>query len=1134
MHRLFLAGLGLCLNTAATLAALNGPVWLEDRFELPEGFHIYRAATAALSGGSYALAFDGEGRLLVGDGTAVRRLSDDDHDGVYDRFEVIATGLGPRGPQGLLVLDDTLYAIGGDGLQRFTGYRSGGPLQHPGRLGPTLRTGGDHDAHTLLRGHDGWIYLMAGNGSGLTNRLHITEGTSPALFEREASVFRISPDGARWECLASGGRNPPSLGLNYLGDWFSFDSDMEWHVGLPWYRPVRLNHWAIGADQGWQEVGAFPPYFIDNLPGILDVGRGSPTWGTFYEHHQWPEKYQNAFLVCDYRWKRESNDQYATTGRLVAFFLRRQGSGWTATMETVARPRPEARDAEGKPINFALVDAVVAPDGSLLLSDHTQGIWRVCHLPAAGKPGSSAPAITPEWPDVPRTPDAILDALLSLDQPGSERTRLREAVLRQALGNEADRQLQRAALSERPLPQRLRAIRLLAPGFAAWPGDFVQSLARDRAEEVRAQAAWIFGLRGRDDDARGLQGLLGDEAPLVRRRAAEGLSRLGAPAATPGLIDRLNDPDRLVRSVAMHALAHRPSAEWFEQTATAPTLQTRLRGLVAAHYRRDLPAESQVQRAIASILDQPVTSTEDQLDVLRILGMFRPTIESEAALRERVQSGLLARFPSPEREVRWEQIRLLGEYQVKPAFPALLGALEKETDPVTQFHLAQALADLPAGWSLEEEKRAVAWFLGTQRGWFSEFAGKGVQFPEFWSTVLSEFGQHHRNALILETPRIDLASLLGGALIEQIARSSTTGLELVSMYQLSEKHEARLRILRALRGLRTPEVAEFFLNEHEQLDPDTAEGAAINSVILLYWAERPDSVTLPFLVYEGLFHDDARVVRTVVTALLQDKTALRTLLTADAISPARRGAVAQATQADLATDLITRMMERRDLQMALENILVVWSGRQRPDFKPGTDLQRKPDEADRAAAAKFWQEWFVRQFARKFEPAQDKAAPEKSDADIQRFLLGNESRGGDARRGVAVYETLQCQSCHGGGVTPGKEGRLFGPDLAGVTRRLNRLELADSLVYPSKQIADRFKATALTLKDGTVLSGFLTEQTAENLTLAEQGQVRRLSRKEVQSVAPLTVSLMPERLLNRLSFEEIRDLLAFLENGPPR
>src|SRR5687768_7912493 len=87
--------------------------FLESRFELPSGFRIYRVATAELSGGSYDLCFDGEGRLLVGDGNAVRRLSDKDRDGIYDGFEVIATGLGPRGPQGLLVDGDRLYAVGG-------------------------------------------------------------------------------------------------------------------------------------------------------------------------------------------------------------------------------------------------------------------------------------------------------------------------------------------------------------------------------------------------------------------------------------------------------------------------------------------------------------------------------------------------------------------------------------------------------------------------------------------------------------------------------------------------------------------------------------------------------------------------------------------------------------------------------------------------------------------------------------------------------------------------------------------------------------------------------------------------------------------------------------------------------------
>src|SRR5687768_5402911 len=288
---------------AAPISTHSAPVFLDDQFEMPAGFRIYRAAERDLTGGSYALRFDGYGRLLVGDGAALRRLTDPDGDGVFDRSEVIATGLGWRGPQGILVYGDRLFVVGGDGIQLYEGYSTDLPLKHVGRIGAKLGTGGDHDSHTLLRGHDGYIYFMAGNGSGLTNRLHITEENSPALIEREASVYRISPDGKDWECIANGGRNPPSLGINYLGDFFSFDSDMEWHVGLPFYRPARLNHWILGSDQGWHDVGAYPSYFIDNLPGMLEVGRGSPNWGVFYEHIQFPARYRNSFLVCDYRWK---------------------------------------------------------------------------------------------------------------------------------------------------------------------------------------------------------------------------------------------------------------------------------------------------------------------------------------------------------------------------------------------------------------------------------------------------------------------------------------------------------------------------------------------------------------------------------------------------------------------------------------------------------------------------------------------------------------------------------------------------------------------------------------------------------------------------------------------------------------
>ncbi|MDB4721177.1 hypothetical protein OAF65_05620, partial [Verrucomicrobiales bacterium] len=68
--------LGVCSLFVTAPAPAASPVLLDDQFVLPPGFHIYRAAAPELTGGSYDLTFDGDGRLLVGDGQNVRRLKD--------------------------------------------------------------------------------------------------------------------------------------------------------------------------------------------------------------------------------------------------------------------------------------------------------------------------------------------------------------------------------------------------------------------------------------------------------------------------------------------------------------------------------------------------------------------------------------------------------------------------------------------------------------------------------------------------------------------------------------------------------------------------------------------------------------------------------------------------------------------------------------------------------------------------------------------------------------------------------------------------------------------------------------------------------------------------------------------------
>ena len=149
------------------------------------------------------------------------------------------------------------------------------------------------------------------------------------------------------------------------------------------------------------------------------------------------------------------------------------------------------------------------------------------------------------------------------------------------------------------------------------------------------------------------------------------------------------------------------------------------------------------------------------------------------------------------------------------------------------------------------------------------------------------------------------------------------------------------------------------------------------------------------------------------------------------------------------------------------------------------------------------------------------------DAALHDFVVGMKGYLGDIARGRQVYLEASCFACHGG--VDDQSSAVICPALAGATKRLNVGELADALVYLSRQVPDRFKAQQVLTIDGRTLGGLLTEQSEDFIAITDlQNQVTRLPRRSVKEIKAQATSLMPAKLLNRFSLEDIGHLMAFL------
>ena len=96
--------------------------------------------------------------------------------------------------------------------------------------------------------------------------------------------------------------------------------------------------------------------------------------------------------------------------------------------------------------------------------------------------------------------------------------------------------------------------------------------------------------------------------------------------------------------------------------------------------------------------------------------------------------------------------------------------------------------------------------------------------------------------------------------------------------------------------------------------------------------------------------------------------------------------------------------------------------------------------------------------------------------------------------------------------------------------RKDREFLLVSVVDPSVQVRKEYLVYAIETHDGRVITGCIAEQDPSSITLVGTKNDRtKVRRNEIAEMKEMSNSLMPERLLEPLTPQEVRDLFAYLQ-----
>ena len=1063
-------------------------------FRVPDGFEVSLYAGDDLAHDIFSMTTDAKGRLAVAGKDYVKILHDTDGDGKADKATLFVKA-SKSGAHGMYFDGPDLMLNGDGGIRRWRDTDGDGVADGEPEFWLRTERDGDHSANGIVKGPDGWFYLICGNDAGISSE-HAQLPGSPIKQVNAGALVRISPDGKTSEVLAHGFRNPYDLDFHPLGQVFTYDADGERDHHLPWYSGTRIFDIATGAHHGWVLKGwghawNRPPAWPDNTERLWEVGRGSPTGVFVYRHRAFPARYRDGlFALC---W---------TYGRIYFFPLTRRGSTFDTQMEIFMETAGDT--------GFAPVDAVVGPDGDLFVAIGGRGtIGSVFRVHYTGKQPVEKPNASP------------LHLVLTAPQPLSSWSRTKWVPVAKELGKPA---FEQAALNKKlPLLERIRAVEVQVELFGGLSAALARKLDNSSEPELIARVAWALA---RSTDANSAAKLLAElthrDDPRMARAAWEALISVAADvrrlhsnpelnqslltsAATPDWYRGLNSDDRRVRTATVLAV-RAIGADVFTRTPLPRQLTERQRlGILRIHgpERRDDPdwQSHYFNNAafVAATSRDPVT----RLDAVRLLQLGLGDVQLvqdkpdtydgfvaskpediPTPLRQHVVERLAPAFPSGDADLDRELGRLLG--MLSADAPGLLERVAvkfTDTSPVEDdIHFLMVAARLPGPRSFDVSIRVARAVAGLQH----KLLADKKEASRFWPVRVAD----------MFSRLLERDSKLAAALVAMPNFGLADHALFVQRFEKSEQPAAARRLL-AVRDWSGELVAFLAVLPDAELFPALREQwphSSLQDAILRVLARAPQA------------EDRARFV----TALGSFQPAVVELAAKSLVKLS-----GEATPKELAAALTSLRRhcsapKEKAARTAVVDLLAKWSG-QSIVVTEAVDL---------AKAYAPWFEWFAKTYP---VAAKELLGGDEDTAAFLKRLPSIAWDSGDAKRGQQLYEERACHRCH-------STSTRIGPDLTGVTSRLSREDLFIAILDPSRDISPTYLPKLVTTKSGGSYTGFMVydSPTAKLVQTGPDTTVRLLG-DEVTGVADTRVSLMPTGLLAGLKDAEVADFYAFLK-----